>query len=72
MLTKSKKKADIIFKSADAFQWKHLKAYGRKNRANPTEAEEILWQKIRNNQLGVKVRRQHAIQGYIVDFCSAN
>ncbi|MBK6979345.1 MAG: DUF559 domain-containing protein [Cytophagaceae bacterium] len=27
-----------------------------------------MWQEVRNNKLGVKFRRQHAIEGYIVDF----
>lgn len=57
-----------FFQTADTKSWQILKEYGRINRKNPTEAEDILWQRIRNNQLGVKVRRQHAIQGYIVDF----
>ncbi len=56
------------YKTADTKSWQILKEYGRENRKTPTEAEDLLWQKIRNNQLGVKVRRQHAIQGYIVDF----
>ncbi len=57
-----------FFKTVDTRSWQILKEYGRTNRKNPTEAEDILWQRIRNNQLGVKVRRQHTIQGYIVDF----
>jgi leucyl-tRNA synthetase len=57
-----------FFKTADGKSWQTLKEYGRENRRNPTEAEDILWQRLRNNQLGAKVRRQHTIQGYIVDF----
>ncbi len=30
--------------------------------------EDKLWQHIRNDQLGEKVRRQHSVEGYIVDF----
>jgi len=30
--------------------------------------EEVLWQRIRRKQLGVKFRRQHGIGRYIVDF----
>ncbi|HTN07857.1 leucine--tRNA ligase [Agriterribacter sp.] len=56
-----------FFKTADT-NWHILKEYGRLNRQNPTAAEDALWQHIRNNKLGVKVRRQHAVQGYIVDF----
>ncbi len=37
-------------------------------RKNHTEAEEKLWDVLRNDQLGVKFRRQHPIDAYIVDF----
>ncbi|MCS6795776.1 MAG: DUF559 domain-containing protein, partial [Raineya sp.] len=49
-------------------KWKKLKEFARNNRKNPTEAENILWQTLRNRNLGVKFRRQHAIDGFIVDF----
>ena len=39
-------------------------------RKNHTEAEDALWQQLRNNQLGVKFRRQHPIDAYITDFIS--
>ena len=35
-----------------------------------TEAEDKLWQLLRNSQLGVKFRRQHPIDAYIADFIS--
>lgn len=38
-------------------------------RKNETEAEKILWERIRNNQLkGYKFRRQHPIGLFIADF----
>lgn len=38
-------------------------------RKDETQAEMILWEKLRNNQLnGYKFRRQHPIGLYIVDF----
>jgi very-short-patch-repair endonuclease len=38
-------------------------------RKQQTEAERILWQRIRNGQLaGHKFRRQHEFSGYILDF----
>lgn len=37
-------------------------------RNNATIAEQQLWQVLRNNQLGVKFRRQHGIGYYIADF----
>ena len=47
-----------------------LKDFARKNRSNPTFAERILWQNIRNNALGTKFFRQLIIADYIVDFAS--
>jgi very-short-patch-repair endonuclease len=42
--------------------------YPRKLRRDQTGAEKIVWSILRNNQLGCKFRRQHAIGDYIVDF----
>lgn len=44
---------------------KHLRQILRKR---PTNAEVYLWSKLRNNNLGVKFRRQFGIGPYIVDF----
>ena len=35
-----------------------------------TPAERRLWSRIRNDQLGITFRRQHAVGNYIPDFCS--
>lgn len=38
-------------------------------RANMTQAEKFLWEKLSKNQLyGYKFRRQHPIRYFIVDF----
>ncbi|MFL5741443.1 MAG: leucine--tRNA ligase [Flavisolibacter sp.] len=60
--------AGHYYKTADKMTWPILKEFARTNRKKSTEAEDILWQRIRNNQLGVKVRRQHTISQYIADF----
>lgn len=39
-------------------------------RKRGTEAEKILWEEIRNNNLGIKFRRQHPIGNFVVDFCA--
>lgn len=39
-------------------------------RKEPNPAEGRLWSRIRNDQLGVTFRRQHAVGNYIPDFCS--
>lgn len=37
-------------------------------RNNATEVEKILWNRLRNTQLGYKFRRQFSVRGYILDF----
>ncbi len=54
--------------TAEYKQWKILKEFARDNRKNSTEAEKLLWQVLRNKQLGVQFRRQHAIDIFIADF----
>ncbi len=48
--------------------WEKLKPLAREMRKNPTPAEEALWEELRKQRLGVKFRRQHAIERFIVDF----
>jgi very-short-patch-repair endonuclease len=52
---------------------KNLTAYARENRKNPSQAENLLWQKIlRNRQFnGHKFLRQKPIGPYIADFYCA-
>ena len=57
-----------LFQTADKTRWGVLKDLSRENRKNKTEAEDVLWQELRNNKLGYKVRRQHVIDGFIIDF----
>ncbi|MEQ1797488.1 MAG: class I tRNA ligase family protein [Lacibacter sp.] len=47
-----------------------LKDLSKEQKKNPTEAETILWQRLRANQTGHHIRRQHIIDQYIVDFVS--
>jgi len=43
--------------------------FARKLRKNQPDAEQTLWQKLRNRQLaGFKFRRQYVLDGYIADF----
>ncbi len=42
--------------------------FAKEHRKNPTEAEKILWNSLRNKNLGEKFRQQHLIDNYIVDF----
>ena len=56
------------FRTSDNKIWGNLKERSREHRKDPTKAEEVLWQAIRNSKLGYKFRRQHAIHIYIADF----
>jgi len=52
-------------------RWAYLKNFARLHRKYPTEAESILWEQLRGKRFqGIKFRRQHAIDEYIVDFVS--
>lgn len=55
----------------EGFLYNHpqYKDVRRSLRSNPTEAEKVLWAKLREKQLnGLKFRRQYGIGRYIVDF----
>ena len=45
-----------------------LKENARKNRANMTEAEKMLWERLRCYPRPLRFRRQHIIGDFIVDF----
>ena len=50
--------------------WDKLKPLVRQMRLEPTQAEQALWTRLRNRQLlGLKFRRQYAIDKFIADFC---
>jgi len=48
--------------------WQTLLPFAKGMRHEPTEAENILWQELRNRKLGDKFRRQHPLDGFIPDF----
>ena len=56
------------YKTASPDRYRLLKRFALENRKNQTLAEQVLWNHIRAEQLGVKVLRQHIIGDYIVDF----
>ncbi len=64
----SEAKEKQFWQTADPTIYAALKNFTRDNKQPQTEAEDKLWQAIRNNQLGVKFRRQHPIATYIADF----
>ncbi len=58
--------------TANKEAWPILKDLSRENRKSSTLAEDMLWQRLRANQLDVKVRRQHVIDNFIIDFAFLN
>lgn len=55
--------------TSSADQWQKLKPLAREMRHEPTAAEAALWQHLRNRRIGgAKFRRQHSVEGFIVDF----
>ncbi len=51
---------------------KHSVHAARTMRREPTSAEDLLWKRIRDRQVGdMKFRRQHSIDRFIVDFYCA-
>jgi very-short-patch-repair endonuclease len=51
------------------FNLKNTKQNRKRLRKNQTDAEKLLWSKLRNKQMhGYKMFRQYAIEKYIVDF----
>lgn len=63
-------KTPSVLKSANPALYAKLSVRAKQMRANPTNTEKILWDKLKNKQLGVKFRQQHIVNKFIVDFCS--
>ena len=60
--------AEQGYKTANPLYAKELVELARNNRKEKTESENILWQELRNSNLGFKIRRQHYVGNFIVDF----
>jgi len=68
--TSASHQAGSYRETADPVYYEQIKDFSRDNRNQPTEAENILWQLLRNEQTGYKIRRQHVIGQFIADFVS--
>ncbi len=49
-----------------------LVQFAREHRKRPTRSERIFWRAVCQRRLGVRVRRQHPMHPYIVDFFVAS
>lgn len=58
----------LPLKSANPDIYNLLKTYQKENRKKPTEAENAMWDMLKDDALGVRFRRQFAVSDYIVDF----
>ena len=65
---KGKGVADLGVHTADPRLYGVLKEFAEENRKNPTEAECVLWNTLKAKGVGLKFRRQHIIEDFIVDF----
>ena len=59
---------DFGVHTADPRVYGVLKEFAEENRKNPTEAESVLWNTLKAKGVGLKFRRQHIIEDFIVDF----
>ena len=59
---------DLGVHTADPLLYGLLKSFSEENRKNPTEAECVLWNVLKAKGIGLKFRRQHIIEDFIVDF----
>ena len=53
---------------ADPLYYSLLHQFAIENKKHQTEAEQVLWHRLKASQLGVKFNRQHIIGKYIADF----
>jgi urocanate hydratase len=64
-----KEKGKFTYMTARPSMYKLIKEFKEQNANNPTQAEKMLWESLKNKQLdGFKFRRQHIIDEFIVDF----
>ena len=62
-------KGTYYWKTANKVNYKILKAFSKKMRNQPTQAEALLWNVLSGKKFGgYKFRRQHIIGDFIVDF----
>lgn len=49
-----------------------LKEFRKELRSDPTPEEYLLWQHVKGKKTGFKIRRQHSVLNYIIDFYCAS
>ena len=56
------------YETADPVLYSLLKDFAKRLRHNPTDAEKVLWEYLKKDQLGQPFRKQHIIGEFIADF----
>jgi very-short-patch-repair endonuclease len=56
------------YQTANSKTYRFIKEFKDELNRNPTEPERIMWKLLRNKNSGFKIRRQHIIDDFIVDF----
>ena len=54
--------------TANLHNYKFLKEIRKGLKENPTDAEKLMWEYLRNKKTGYKIRRQHVVDNFITDF----
>jgi very-short-patch-repair endonuclease len=54
--------------TANPLSYNIIKEIRENLKKNPTDAEKIIWEYLRNKKTGHKIRRQHIIDNFIADF----
>jgi|ERR1035437_7423298 very-short-patch-repair endonuclease len=54
--------------TANLLNYRFIKEIRAELKENPTDAEKLIWEYLRNKKTGYKIRRQHVIDNFIPDF----
>ena len=65
---KESQRTEPRYRTAQTSLYHFTKILAEEKRKNPTHEEMLMWQRLKNNQTGFHIRRQHIIGAYMVDF----
>lgn len=63
-----KERARPRYQTAQPSLYGRTRQLAKEKRENPTQEESLLWHRLKGNQTGFHIRRQHIISSYLVDF----
>ena len=65
---KESQRTEPRYRTAQTSLYHFTKILAEEKRKNTTQEEMLMWQRLKNNQTGFHIRRQHIIGAYMVDF----